>query len=141
MRPRSALLLSLHPRHAESILRGDKLVELRRRPPRCPMPADVLIYATAPIRALVGRCRFGSLVSASPDNLWASFGRSACVSRDEFDAYFAGRTVAHALTIIDFASMPPSGLPVPAPQSFAYLRSHLASHHGLLALLEQPRTV
>ncbi len=135
MRPRPALLLAIHERHARRILQGDKRVEFRRSPPRCELPADVLLYTTKPLGAIVGRCRFDDLVSGSPAEVWKAVGALGCVTRDQFDAYFADRDTAHALFVARPEPVGPAKLPFCAPQSFRYLRLCTLEHGPLLALL------
>jgi predicted transcriptional regulator len=51
---RSAILwLSLRPAFAERFLRGTKTVELRRTRPRVSLGDHALLYAAAPVNALV----------------------------------------------------------------------------------------
>ena len=44
------------PRFAEAILAGVKTVELRRTVPKIVVPTLALLYATTPVRALLGTC-------------------------------------------------------------------------------------
>lgn len=135
MRPRPALLLAIHECHVQSILRGDKRVEFRRSPPQCELPADVLLYATKPPGAIIGRCRFTNLISGPRAEVWRAVGAHGCVTRDQFDAYFADRATAHALVIAHPEPAGPAELPFCAPQSFRYLRPDTQEHGRLLALL------
>ena len=50
------VVLSLKPRFAEAILSGVKTVELRRTVPKIVVPTRALLYATTPVRALLGTC-------------------------------------------------------------------------------------
>ena len=51
------IVLSLKPRFAEAILTGDKTVELHRTEPKIVVPTRALLYATTPVRALLGTCK------------------------------------------------------------------------------------
>lgn len=111
-----AMLLSVHPRHVDAILAGEKTTELRRTRPTAPVGTPVLIYATSPVAAIVATCRLAAVRSADAESLWPSVARSSAVTREEFDAYFGGGRSAHALELADVARL---GVPV----SLAHMRS------------------
>ncbi len=92
------LLLSLKPCYAELVFQGLKKAELRRRIP-CVENREVLIYVSSPVRRLRGGFRVEHVWSGSPEEVWKEVETIAHVERREFDAYYAGRTVAYALRI------------------------------------------
>ena len=73
----------------ESILAGDKKVELRRLRPKIDS-GPALIYATSPRMCLVASFEIKSVRRAPLDLLWQLVGDRACVTRQEFDCYFDG---------------------------------------------------
>lgn len=97
MRP---LLLSLKPHYADLVFRGLKTAELRRRIP-CVENRDVFVYVSSPIRQLRGGFRVEHVWSGSPEQVWEEVSEFARVEKQDFDAYYAGRTVAYALGIAD----------------------------------------
>lgn len=92
------LLLSLKPRYAELVFQGLKRAELRRRIPSVEN-RDVFIYVSSPVRRLRGGFRVEHVWRGSPEEVWREVEGIARVERREFDAYYAGRTVAYALRI------------------------------------------
>src|SRR2546421_6708826 len=62
-------LLSIKPEFVEAILRGEKRYEFRRSIFKRPITV-VLVYATVPIRRVVGEFRVESIISDSPHRLW-----------------------------------------------------------------------
>ena len=84
------LLLSIHPRFAEAILAGTKKVELRRRVPRIAAGAEVLIYSTLPMGAIVGKFAVEQVITPSVGQLWRQTCGMSGVTRTEFDTYFDG---------------------------------------------------
>ncbi len=92
------LLLSLKPCYAELVFQGLKRAELRRRIP-CVENRDVFIYVSSPVRCLRGGFRVEHVWSGSPEEVWKEVEGIARVDRREFDAYYAGRSVAYALRI------------------------------------------
>lgn len=97
------LLLSIHPRHVDAILAGDKRVELRRRRPRV-AHGQALIYATAPRMELVARFQVVSVTQAPLHLLWQHVRDTAGVTRSEFESYFHGLRIGTAIHIGDVTS-------------------------------------
>ena len=103
MKPR-ALIMSIKPKYVRPIFNGLKTVELRRNlPADCKMGTgvmDVIIYATAPDSALVGRFQIGNIWSGTPDFIWKVAAATADVRRYEYNDYFMGAGKAYALEIV-----------------------------------------
>lgn len=126
-----ALLLSIRPRFAKMIFDGTKTVELRRVRPTIQAGDLALVYVTSPVKEIQGAFRVGKTVSGTPDAIWRKFGKQTGTTRAEFDAYFLGKTEAHALVIEEAWTLPK---PVQLacirkekrgfrpPQSFRYIR-------------------
>jgi predicted transcriptional regulator len=124
------LVLSIHPRFAGMILRGEKTVELRRRAPRCPTDFWIAIYSTSPERAMIGVVRASGVLVASPDELWGTVEGGCGLGREEYRSYYQGADRAVGITLSDptpftkpvsldqLRSSWPEFRP---PQSFAYL--------------------
>jgi len=94
-----ALFLSLKPLFAELVLNGDKTVELRRIQPRAEPGTLVVVYASTPVRAVLGTCVVEDIGTEAPDVIWELHGARTGVRRHEFDSYFQGREIAVAITI------------------------------------------
>jgi predicted transcriptional regulator len=96
---RTAVLMSIKPKYSELILSGKKTVELRRVCPRLEAGDLVMIYASRPRMALVGGFEVAGIVSGKPDSIFEKHGKSTGVSREVFDAYFAGSDIAYGIKI------------------------------------------
>ncbi len=124
------IVLSLKPRFAEAILAGVKTVELRRTVPKIVIPTRALLYASSPVRALLGTCVITSVRSADLAALWHAYGSRSELSFQEFQQYFEGVAKGTALTLSDPQTL---SRPIPLqdlrakprnfrpPQSFAYV--------------------
>lgn len=126
-----AMLLSVHPRFAEAILEGSKTVEVRRQRVAAPAGTPVLLYATAPTRALVGMARIAAVHVASPREIWSAHCTQTGISRREYDSYMSGASWASGLTLrapmpfaeaVPLSSLRAAGAFHP-PQSYRYLRA------------------
>lgn len=129
----NAIFLSVKPKYAHEILSGRKTVELRRtRPRQIGNGGLVVLYASAPVKAVVGTANVERIVNAAPDALWPMVQNQAGISREEFDEYFSGVDEATGIFIRspEFTARPyhlaeirrdyPSFHP---PQAFRYLQS------------------
>ena len=126
------IVLSLKPRFAEAILAGTKTVELRRTTPKIEVPTRALLYASTPVRALLGSCIITSVNSVPLSDLWREFGSRADLPYHEFKRYFEGVEVGTALTL-DYQRPLPRKVPLRdlrakrrgfrPPQSFSYVDS------------------
>ena len=96
-----ALLLSVRPRFAESIMDGSKVAEIRRQCPNIAAGTPVIIYATLPVAAVVGSARLGEVHCGRPDEMWSDYQDFMGVTRAEFDQYLAGAEAAHVLMLTD----------------------------------------
>lgn len=84
----TVLLLSIRPQHGEQILAGRKKVELRKVRPKVVGQGDlVLLYFSAPEKALVGAFWIDSIVVDEPQQLWLRIGQAACISKDRYRKY------------------------------------------------------
>ena len=93
------VVLSLKPRFAEAILAGDKTVELRRTVPKIVVPTLALLYATTPVRALLGTCIVTDVRSADLAVLWREYGSRSALRYHEFQQYFDGVSTGTALAL------------------------------------------
>ncbi len=132
------LLMSIRPRFSDQILSGSKHFELRRRPLRIQPGAKVVIYASAPLRAVVGAFVAGGILTRSVTALWDELSAQLGVARAEYDGYFAGAQVGHAIAVGARIRIEPIPLHVMRqrrpgfrpPQSYMYLREDLSTLLG-----------
>lgn len=95
----SDILISLKPKYAEYIFFGAKTVELRKRKPNIDPGTRIWIYATAPVSAIRGFANVIQIKSAAPSLLWDELGDHTGISKIEFDRYFEGRKLGHAIVL------------------------------------------
>lgn len=84
------VLISIHPRFAEAIARGEKTVEFRRRWTKRDV-SHLVVYATAPIKRIVAIAPIEEVVEESPAKLWRlSKAQGGGVTKAELASYFIG---------------------------------------------------
>ncbi len=130
------IVLSLKPRFAQAILAGVKTVELRRTVPKIVIPTRALLYASSPVRALLGTCVITSVRSADLAALWHEYGSRSELSFHEFQQYFEGVAKGTALTLSEPQAL---SRPIPLqdlrakpkgfrpPQSYAYVDARIGN--------------
>ncbi len=119
-------LLSIHPKYAQSIIRGDKKAEFRKTRFREEI-SYVVIYATSPIQKIVGYFEVARIEEGSPRRLWMRHGKVGGILYEEFKKYFGSSIFGIAIGIrrpqalihpIPLSVVGDSILP---PQNFSYL--------------------
>jgi predicted transcriptional regulator len=92
-------VLSVRPVYIQRILSGEKTVELRRRFPNLSGICEVLLYSTSPVQAIVCKAELREVSHHSLRSLWTHFAHAIGVTRQEFNAYFAGVDNGYALRL------------------------------------------
>jgi predicted transcriptional regulator len=97
------LLISLHPRHAQNILSGQKTIEIRKRSPKAIKPVffpgnkqglipkfkKILMYETKPTAAIVGSIVPIEIIEKTCGE-WYNFTSELCLSVSEIEQYLGG---------------------------------------------------
>lgn len=94
-----ALFLSLRPDYAELILSGRKTVELRRIRPRAMPGTLVIVYASSPVRQVLGTCLVKTIGSATPEEIWRLHGPHIGLDWSAVAAYLHGKDRGVAITV------------------------------------------
>jgi len=120
------VLLSVKPEYADRILEGTKRFEFRRSAFASPVD-EILIYATSPIKRIVGYFRMDFVHKGSPRSLWSRYSRYAGIGKAKYFSYFSQAKRAFAIQIesakrfatdVDPRSLWPDFFP---PQNFKYV--------------------
>jgi len=131
---KTALILSIHPRHAAKIFAGRKKVELRRtRPKNLDNGALALIYVTSPVRSLAGAFRVTNVIERPLADLWKMVKNKAGLSFQEFMQYYKGVSIGTAIFFqkvwsfrepMSLEDLRNELLVFLPPRTFRYLRVH-----------------
>ena len=88
----------IKPVYAEAILSGKKKVEFRKA--SFPKRVDMLVlYATSPVKKIVGYAKVGAVVVLSPERAWRRYHKGGAIDRCSFSAYYAGSKKAVCLEL------------------------------------------
>lgn len=124
------VIISVKPEYALKIMSGEKTIELRRKFPVDHVEGGIaLIYASSPIKKIIGYAVIDRVKEFSLNSLWKSCGKKACVEKAFFYSYFDGleygfgislKNVKKMKTPLDIERMRNEFL-FSAPQSFRYI--------------------
>lgn len=126
----TSVLLSIKPEFAEKIFSGLKRYEFRRVIFKSKTVSKVVVYASHPIKRVVGEFEIGGILALSRRQLWQHTREYSGIPKSYFDDYFADKETAYAIKIRDAKRYErpfaleyfcPSARP---PQSFMYLPSY-----------------
>jgi len=122
------VLLSIKPEFAEMIFAGTKKFEFRRSVFRNPEVKTVVVYATAPIKRVIGEFEIEKIINDELEALWQQTRSYAGIDKKYFLDYFSDMENGYAIKIKktrkykkslclrkDFKTTP--------PQSFMYLNA------------------
>ena len=95
----TSAILSIKPRYAEAIFRGEKRFEFRRKLFKTRTPTTIFVYASAPVSKIIGHFEIDDIISKPPSSLWQKTRHAAGIKRSHFFKYFSGCREAHALKV------------------------------------------
>lgn len=100
------ILISVHPRFVDRMVRGEKTIELRRRRLRLSPGTRAWIYSTLPRGAVEALGIVREVVQGTPQEIWNGHAKECGVSKAEFDAYFKGAPQAFAVVFKEIGQLP-----------------------------------
>ena len=125
------LLMSIKPSHAQKILRGEKVIEIRRKFSKRWLGHGIVLYASLPVGALVGEGSIKNIVAGEPEEMWARLGAHIGCTRDAFIEY---TRLAKRVYAIELEDIVPYLERIPLNQVSHLLREDLKPPQSYLAL-------
>ncbi len=80
------------------MINGEKFFEYRRRPISSEV-THVIVYASSPLKRIIGVVEVSQIHSDKPARTWTQTSQGAGITKKEFLSYFAGSMVAYAIEI------------------------------------------
>jgi predicted transcriptional regulator len=122
------VLLSIKPEFASRIFNGSKKYEYRRIIFKRRDVETIVVYASDPIKRVIGEFDIGEILHRKPDQLWTQTCNHAGITRARFMDYFGNREKGYAIEVRKTRkyrsplSLNDLKLSYP-PQSFMYLHT------------------
>jgi len=102
---KKSLLISVKEEYTNKILSGEKTIELRKCIPNVSPGDEVLIYCTAPIKAIVGRATVKDVLVHSPNQMWKLHSAKLGISKLAFMDYYNNHGKAIGIVLTDVKKM------------------------------------
>jgi predicted transcriptional regulator len=121
------VLLSIKPEFALKIFDGSKRYEYRRAIFKNQEVSRVIVYASDPIKQIIGEFEIEDILHEEPQSLWVKTKRHAGISKRRFFNYFTNKSKGYAIKIkatrVYDNPLPLSSFMISSPpQSYMYLR-------------------
>jgi len=121
------VLLSIKPEFALKIFDGSKRYEYRRTIFKNQEVSRVIVYASDPIKQIIGEFEIEDILHEDPESLWAKTKRHAGISKKRFFNYFTNKSKGYAIKVKATRAydnpIPLGSLMISLPpQSYMYLR-------------------
>ncbi len=94
-----AILMSIKPKFSRQIFSGTKKYELRKTPLKNKVDNLVVVYESAPTKAIVGSFKIRTVLKRTPMEIWNSFKHDIGILEEEFFQYFRRREWAFAIKV------------------------------------------
>ena len=120
-RPPQYLFLPIDPGWAIAILNGAKKWELRSKRPAIKEHDVVVLYATSPLRAVVGSFVAGTIISGTPRKIWNAVGGETASTRNSYLKAFGHLSKVHAIKVKQPRRLDPFTPAFPVGQGWRYL--------------------
>ena len=142
----SAAIISIKPAYANQILAGRKTIELRKSGMGLTPQDVVLVYTSAPEQQLSFWFRIQKVETLPVSEMWKRNEHHLGISREDYEAYFAGAESATGLHVGEIHELKPIPLAqiqcevegfVP-PQGIVWLREEFGRYEKLLSTLSVP---
>ena len=120
------VLLSIKPEFALKIFNGSKKYEYRRAIFKNQEVSIVIVYASDPMRRVIGEFEIEDILYDEPQLLWLKTKNYAGISKKRFFGYFANKSKGYAIKV-KTTTMYDDPLPLNSfqvsspPQSFMYI--------------------
>lgn len=121
-------ILSIKPEFVEKIMIGEKKYEFRRKIFKQNVDT-VIVYASSPVKAIVGEFIIEDILNSDLETLWDMTHKEAGISKDFFLSYFKYLDKGYAIKIKSFIpyekfiDINQLGIAIP-PQSYIYLKNY-----------------
>ena len=125
-----SVLLSIKPKYVKEIESGTKLYEFRKSIFKKDID-EIWVYASAPIKQIVGKIYIEKIIEDTPQNLWINCKNYAGIAKSDFFKYFGHKEKGYAIKIKEYEAFKSPINPYKekkdftAPQSYAYISNIL----------------
>lgn len=96
---KNKVLMPIKPKYANQILDGTKKFEYRKSKIKKENVHSIIIYATAPVKKVIGEVEILEIIEDTPENIWNQTHEHGGMAKEDYDKYFKGRATAVAYVL------------------------------------------
>lgn len=104
------LFIAVKPEYANKLISGHKDIELRKMRPHVQQGDYVIIYASAPVKAVLGFGKIKTIIESNPSNLWEKYSSRLGINRQSYFSYYDGYHKAIGIEFDMIKPVTPIGL-------------------------------
>ena len=104
------LFIAVQPEYAYKLISKQKDIELRKMCPHVRQGDYVIIYASAPVKAVLGFGKIKNIIVCSPDDMWKKYSERLGIDKGNFCAYYYNHTKAVGIEFDMVKAVKPIGL-------------------------------
>lgn len=99
--PLNGIVMSIHPNYSKQIMKGEKIIEIRKKFNSKWKNHVVTIYSSSPVKELIGYATIKNIVEDKPDIIWSKHADELGCSKSEFDGYTKDAEKVYAIFLSD----------------------------------------
>lgn len=84
------LFLAIKPEFALKIISKEKTIELRKQRPQISIGDYIIIYASSPMKCVIGYSRIKMIIENDPFQMWTLYKDNLGIDKDRYTSYFNG---------------------------------------------------
>ncbi len=95
------ILLSIKPKYADKIMKGEKKYEFRKSKFDVKKINEVYIYSSSPVKKIIGKMFIDDVIEGHPKEIWKKCYKYSGITKEEYFKYFDKKDKGFALSIAD----------------------------------------
>lgn len=99
--PLNGIVMSIHPNYSSQIMKGEKIIEIRRKFNSKWKNHKATIYSTSPVKELIGYATIKNVIEDKPEAIWAKHAGELGCTKSEFDGYTKDAEKIYAIFLSD----------------------------------------
>ena len=100
------LFISVKPEFADKLMSKEKSIELRKVKPNVKSGDYIVIYASSPVKCVVGFGKIKQIIITTPSKMWAEHSGELGIDKERYDAYYQDRDRSIGIEIESIKSIP-----------------------------------
>ena len=127
----NGLMMSVQPKFTDRILKGDKVIELRKKFNPKWTQRRITLYSSSPNKSIIGYAIIQKVISNTPEKIWEEYGSELGCSHMEYKNYTGNSDKVFAIKLTDVT---PYKSPIFLSQLSRFLSTDLVPPQSYLSL-------